>query len=169
MPACVGFLLVDSSGAVLSANAEGLRIFRYPRALQDQADLKQVAKKMIGTLLVAPPNVSRRAGWSTELVSGTRRYRCRAIPLAVQEEGYTAILIERAPSKPLALDDLCDEHHLTRREQETVMLLARGLTNRQIAARMGVSVNTVKAFIRLVMLKLGVTTRAGILGRLVED
>jgi DNA-binding NarL/FixJ family response regulator len=45
-----------------------------------------------------------------------------------------------------------------------VTLLARGLTNKEIGARMGVSVNTVKAFIRSVMLKLGVTTRAGIVG-----
>jgi DNA-binding CsgD family transcriptional regulator len=56
--------------------------------------------------------------------------------------------------------------HLTPREQETVRLLANGFTNKEIAARMGVSVNTVKAFLRSVMLKLGVTTRAGIVGRL---
>jgi DNA-binding CsgD family transcriptional regulator len=49
-----------------------------------------------------------------------------------------------------------------------VALLANGLTNKEISARMGVSVNTVKAFVRSVMLKLGVTTRAGIVGRLVQ-
>lgn len=168
-PACLGFLLVDSAGAVLSANAEALRIVRYPGARQDQAELKQIVKKIIDALLVAAPSVSRPAEWFTHLKSGTRRYRCRAIPLALQEEGHMAILIERAASKPPALAGLCDKHHLTSRERETVRMLARGLTNKQIAARMGVSVNTVKAFIRLVMLKLGVTTRAGILGRLVEE
>jgi len=47
-----------------------------------------------------------------------------------------------------------------------VTLLANGLTNKEISARMGVSVNTVKAFMRSVMLKVGVTTRAGVVGRL---
>jgi DNA-binding NarL/FixJ family response regulator len=60
------------------------------------------------------------------------------------------------------------EYRLTPREQETVTLLANGFTNKEISARMGVSVNTVKAFIRSVMLKVGVRTRAGIVGRLLH-
>jgi DNA-binding NarL/FixJ family response regulator len=63
---------------------------------------------------------------------------------------------------------LFDEYHFTPREQETAALLARGLTNKEIAARMGVSVNTVKAFIRLVMLKVGASTRTGIVSRLTQ-
>jgi hypothetical protein len=49
VPGRVGFLLVDSSGVVLSANAEALRIVHYSRALQKQAELKQIVTKMIGT------------------------------------------------------------------------------------------------------------------------
>ncbi len=77
-----------------------------------------------------------------------------------------AALTERHASERRAQVGSCAEHRLTPREQETVTLLANGLTNKEISARMGVSVNTVKAFIRSVMLKVGVTTRAGVVGRL---
>jgi DNA-binding CsgD family transcriptional regulator len=56
---------------------------------------------------------------------------------------------------------------LTRREQETIQLLLQGLTSKEIAERMGISPNTVKAFLRLVMVKMGVSTRSGIVGKIV--
>jgi DNA-binding NarL/FixJ family response regulator len=77
-----------------------------------------------------------------------------------------AALTERASWERRAHLGSRAEHRLTPRERETVTLLTSGFTNKEISERMGVSVNTVKAFIRSVMLKLGVTTRAGIVGRL---
>ncbi len=124
--------------------------------------------RSIGKLVAGSPHVSSRAEWSTQLTSGRRRYRCRAIPVALQGQRHTVLLIERTSSKLSALSHSVDEYHLTPREQETATLLAKGLTNKKIAARMGVSVNTVKAFIRFVMLKVGVSTRTGIIGRLAQ-
>ncbi len=49
---------------------------------------------------------------------------------------------------------------LSRREQEILALLADGLVNKQIAARLGISTNTVKTHLELLFDKLGVTTRA---------
>ena len=54
---------------------------------------------------------------------------------------------------------------LTPREQETLELLAIGLTNKEIADRMKISANTVKSFLKLLMIKMGVSTRSGIVGR----
>ena len=56
--------------------------------------------------------------------------------------------------------------HLTPREQETIQLLMEGLTSKEIAERMKISPSTVKAFLRLVMVKMGVSTRSGIVGKL---
>jgi DNA-binding NarL/FixJ family response regulator len=78
-----------------------------------------------------------------------------------------AVVIERAVGRQRGHGTTGKEPSLTPRERQTVTLLADGLTNKEIATRMGVSVNTVKAFIRSVMLKLEVTTRAGIVGRIV--
>lgn len=49
---------------------------------------------------------------------------------------------------------------LSRREQEILALLADGLVNKQIAARLGISTNTVKTHLELLFAKLGVATRA---------
>lgn len=49
---------------------------------------------------------------------------------------------------------------LSKREHEILALLADGLVNKQIAARLGISTNTVKTHLELLFEKLGVTTRA---------
>jgi DNA-binding CsgD family transcriptional regulator len=65
------------------------------------------------------------------------------------------------------LHDLLLQFDLTPREQEAVMLLVEGLTSKEIAQRMKISPNTVKAFLRLVMVKMDVSTRSGIVGKIV--
>ena len=63
--------------------------------------------------------------------------------------------------------EVSERFGLTSREQETVQFLLEGLTSKEIAQRMKISPNTVKAFIRLVMVKMGVSTRSGIIGKIV--
>jgi hypothetical protein len=48
-----------------------------------------------------------------------------------------------------------------------VEFLLQGLTSKEIATRMQISPNTVKAFVRLVMVKMKVSTRSGITGKVV--
>lgn len=59
----------------------------------------------------------------------------------------------------------CD---LSRREREVLTLLARGLANREIAARMFISTATVKFHTRSILAKLGVSTRAQAIVRAYE-
>jgi len=49
---------------------------------------------------------------------------------------------------------------LSRREQQVAALICRGYTNRQIAARLGVSPDTVKIYVRNVLRKFGLRGRA---------
>ena len=44
--------------------------------------------------------------------------------------------------------------------------LLRGLTSKEIGQEMSISPNTVKAFLRSAMTKMGVSTRAGLIGRI---
>ena len=48
---------------------------------------------------------------------------------------------------------------LARRESETIVLLAQGLSNQEIARRMCVSINSVKGYIRSAYRKMGVDSR----------
>jgi DNA-binding CsgD family transcriptional regulator len=69
---------------------------------------------------------------------------------------------ERRGGSPLSglLDhDTASAPVLTRREREVLALLADGFGNKQIAARLGISTNTVKTHLELLFEKLDVSTR----------
>jgi len=100
--------------------------------------------------------------------SGKRRYRCRVFVLARSgkaAQATTAVLLERLAPGSRDLSAVAKQFRLTLREQETVELLTLGLTSKEIASRMNISPNTVKAFFRMVMTKMAVSTRAGIVGK----
>jgi putative toxin-antitoxin system antitoxin component (TIGR02293 family) len=67
------------------------------------------------------------------------------------------------------IDVLARQYHLTDREQEALRGIAMGSTGKELAARMGVSPTTVKAFIRLIMIKMGSSTRAELVARLARE
>jgi DNA-binding CsgD family transcriptional regulator len=60
---------------------------------------------------------------------------------------------------------LVQQFKLTPREREALLLVAEGLTSKEIACRMNISTHTVRAFLHLIMIKLGVSTRSGIVGK----
>ena len=64
---------------------------------------------------------------------------------------------------------MAKQYNLTSRELQAVELLTDGLRSKEIALRMQISPNTVKTFLRLVMLKMGVSTRSGIVRRVFEQ
>jgi DNA-binding CsgD family transcriptional regulator len=76
-------------------------------------------------------------------------------------------MLERRSNEAAKLNEMSERFGLTAREQETVKYLLEGLTSKEIAQRMKISPNTVKAFLRLVMVKMSVSTRSGIIGRIV--
>ena len=78
----------------------------------------------------------------------------------------TAVLLERAPSEPVPLSQVCQQFNLTQREQEVLVHLLQGIRNKEIADRMRISSNTVRAFLRLIMIKTGVSSRSAIVGKI---
>lgn len=81
-------------------------------------------------------------------------------------EGQSMALEAAAEIARRALDDQVDAPHdagadgLTRREREVAALLARGLTNRQIAEQLVIAERTAEMHVSNVLGKLGVSTRA---------
>ncbi|MGA2981862.1 MAG: LuxR C-terminal-related transcriptional regulator [Terriglobales bacterium] len=106
-----------------------------------------------------------------EFKSGKRRYICKSFQVACNGNNSLqpafAVLLERdAASSHSTLADMCAQFDLTQREGETVEFLLQGLTSKEIGTRMQISPNTVKAFIRLVMVKMKVSTRSRIVGKI---
>jgi DNA-binding CsgD family transcriptional regulator len=58
--------------------------------------------------------------------------------------------------------------NFSQREKQAVELLLLGLSNKEIANRMNISPNTVNTFFRLIMIKMGVSSRSGILARMIR-
>jgi DNA-binding CsgD family transcriptional regulator len=84
-------------------------------------------------------------------------------------EPMIAIILHKYFNVDDAVMAAAAEYSLTEREQEVFRGILMGETNKELAARMQRSPNTVKAFTRLIMIKMGVTTRAGLAGKLLND
>jgi DNA-binding CsgD family transcriptional regulator len=102
--------------------------------------------------------------------SGKRLYQCRAVRVNAiagdDSKSSLAVFLERGTSGSIPLAQIAEKFKLTARERDVLRCLSEGgLTTKEIAVRIGISPNTVKAFLRLIMLKMGVTTRSGILGK----
>src|SRR5262245_12798802 len=68
--------------------------------------------------------------------------------------------VRRVRSTPDAIREGEQHAVLNNREREILELLSEGLGNKQIAARLGISTNTVKTHLELLFEKLDVSTRA---------
>ena len=68
--------------------------------------------------------------------------------------------VQEAAGEGMVSRDVVDHVLLTGREREILGLLADGMGNKQIAARLGISANTVKTHLELLFDKLDVSSRA---------
>lgn len=64
--------------------------------------------------------------------------------------------------------DFATRRPFTLRESEVLRGVCRDLLNKEIAEQLGISENTVRAFVRQLFLKTGVRTRAGLVTTAVE-
>jgi DNA-binding CsgD family transcriptional regulator len=148
-------------------NDEAVAVLAYPNARKSvQAAEKHLSDKFKS--LYSNRSGALISSSVTKITSGRRSYRCSMFPMTASfhhvEQSMTAILIQRNSQYP-DMQVVADSFSLSQREREVVGLLAQGLTTKEIAQRMGISPNTVKVFVRLVMAKTNVTTRSGVLGK----
>jgi DNA-binding CsgD family transcriptional regulator len=112
------------------------------------------------------------SGRTLHFLIGRRKYRCRSYLLRPKHSTLKPLIVavhfdtEELTSDPIG--PITAEYGLTDREQESLRGIALGLSNKELADRMGISPNTAKAHVRLVMLKLGVTTRGAILSKILD-
>jgi DNA-binding CsgD family transcriptional regulator len=162
-----GLILLGPANAQVSCNVEALRILAYPNGSVNAKKVPSLIGEKLPNLMRSRPGLDNEREIS-ELVSGRRRYLCSRYSLDMhgpQALRTTAILLERAGSPDVTMYELCNRFHLTSRERQAVSFLVKGMTSKEIAQEMGISPNTVKSFLRLVMTKAGVSTRAGLIGR----
>ena len=165
-----GILLVDATSLKPCAfNSEVLKILAYPA---DPGGLKHVNSFLAQVIKAHLIRRNKKVlSFTSELPSGKRKYQCRFFRLEKQLNSWSspiALVFERHLSSDGALLQVAREFNLTPREQQTVQLLLGGLTSKEIAVQMNVSPNTVKTFLHLVMVKMGTSTRSGVLSKLFD-
>ncbi len=162
----MGLLLLDASFEPLYANDDVVELLAYPKSPREIGSLDGFVAEQIRSVIF-----NDRSSPAPEFLSGKRRYRCQAFSVksnSADPSDATVVLFERGPRESIDVAQIAAQYHLTERERETVGFLVEGLTSKAIAGHMNISPNTVKAFIRLVMVKMGVSTRSGIVGKIVK-
>ena len=165
-----GFLLMDTSLTPISFNEEAIQILSYPDNLANPRRPGIFLAGKIRSILINQ-QCSSESPFVTEFRSGRRRYVCRAFLLGSNAKAPSqpslAVLLERRPSEVIALSQVSQQFNLTRREREALGHLLQGLSGKEIANRMNISPNTVKAYLRLIMSKMGVSSRSAIFGKVI--
>ncbi|MFF4487745.1 LuxR C-terminal-related transcriptional regulator [Streptomyces sp. NPDC001544] len=129
--------------ARLLAYAEAIRL-RYGTVTDDRAAVGVLTERLTRNVGAAP----------------LRRLRRDAEQISLYDALVAALLVPPPAPEPSARAgaQVCP-YELTRRQYEIALLVAEGLTNRQIARRLGISEWTVTNHLRVVMQKLDCTSR----------
>jgi DNA-binding CsgD family transcriptional regulator len=165
-----GFLLMDSLLSPVLFNTEAIEILSYPDKLGNltHSDVL-VAAKVRSNLL--SKQVREESSFVNEFWSGRRRYFCRAFFVDSYAKDLsrpcTAVLLERGLCGLASLPQVSQQFNLTQREREALKYLLQGLTTKAIANRMNISPNTVKALLRMIMIKTGVSSRSAMVSKII--
>ena len=167
-----GFLLLDSSLNPISFNAEAIQILGYPDAFGSMRSSELLLAGKIRANLMSR-QLSGESPFVTEFRSGRRHYFCRTFLVGSHAKDPSlpsiAVLLERGPSGFVSLSKVSQQFNFTEREREVLEYLLQGLNSKAIANRMNISPHTVKAFLRLIMIKTGVSSRLAVMGKIIMN
>jgi DNA-binding CsgD family transcriptional regulator len=162
-----GFVLLNSYLKPVFINQLAVDILSYPQKL-DTRSQEGFLTTRIRSLFFAAESANVPGSVIT-FPSGRRIYEGRAYCVNALAKGDTqvsiAILLQRRSSKVAALNTVSERFNLTTREQQVLQYISHGLTTKEIAVGLEISPNTVKNFVRMIMVKMGVSTRSGIVGK----
>jgi DNA-binding CsgD family transcriptional regulator len=153
------YALLDGLASVAAAMEEGklaARLLGAAETIRTQAGARLIPV-LAPMIAQAEERAVERIGRSTfdaELEAGRRLSRDDAIRLGLGQPAE-----DRNGSRPVAALPL-----LGRREADVARLIADGLSNKQIGARLFISERTVDSHVRSILNKLGVNSRAQIAG-----
>jgi DNA-binding CsgD family transcriptional regulator len=161
-----GLLLIDANGQLIISNREAAKILAYPDAEPNFESLS----RLLGEKLNAAKLVN--SDESQEFVSGRRLYICHLSELDIgfgASNRVRAVIMTRKRLVQIEQTRLLEKFSMTPRECETVNWLLRGMSGKEIAAKMDISPHTVKVFIRQIMVKMNVSSRVEIVAKVLNS
>ena len=162
----------DASGVLMIA-ANGREQFRTPAA---DAWINLLQQTEVGGEGYLPGAVSAAVAALRAGLDGVRHAKVRAWtpagPLRVEatpgdDRGTVSVVL--TPERPLVPPELPAVWPMTQAERRVLELLVRGLSNREIAAELHLSVNTIQTHLAHAYEKLGVRNRGQLLARFFHE
>jgi DNA-binding CsgD family transcriptional regulator len=165
-----GLILIDSSFTPIACNQEGAAILTYPHKPNAQRiDTLSVPQEILDE--IRRHRLVRSLSVVIPFPAGRREYICHAFPVNFctwSTQPIFALVLQRNSSADETVYRMAAQFNLTEREREALQGVSVGLSSKELAERMQISPNTVKAYLHLVMVKMGVSSRAGIVAKILE-
>ena len=156
----VGIVLLDLS----------LHLLAFDRGAAEMFGKESIPHEFMDVLRQSKPGDPAGAKMGFRL--GKHDYTCRLYLLewgkGNPQNPLVVVHLERDAASYDAVTEVGSEYRLTDREHEVLKEIAAGLTSKEVAQRMNISPNTVKVFLRMIMMKMGVSTRSGVIAKLLE-
>jgi DNA-binding CsgD family transcriptional regulator len=164
-----GLLLFGIDGQVVDQNQLLQQVLaKDPERLRVIAHAKRIASNI--TIALKHPNQIGASPYRTtgeaRTVTGCYRFAATLIREPLTLRPFVAVVVQRASTTPFTSAELASQFHLTTREVEVAELLRLGLSGRQIATNLGISINTSRRHTERVLGKMGVHSRAVAASRL---
>jgi DNA-binding NarL/FixJ family response regulator len=140
--------------ALVGAHHERVDGSGYHRGARDPGRLAVLLATADAYQAMGEDRAHRRA-----LVAAQRRAALRAEAEQGRLPQWAVDAVLAGPGEPVPRPAAGSPVALTSREREVLALVARGQTNRAIAANLGIAAKTVNAHLEHIFTKLGVTTR----------
>ena len=160
-------LMYDGSGGLVHANPRAAELFGMPGSAGPGAQVRTEAQRIAWSLAAAAQRSNAAASTNTpalrEVRADGRVYRLRGTLATGWMPGDEAGVLVTAAFElvtPLTDAELRSRYGLSAREVEVARLVATGLSNQEVAERLGVSYFTARNHVERVLSKLGVANRS---------
>ena len=157
-------ILLDRSLRIVAFDRRAASIFKPPTSSHEAFSVPSLPREFLNNIRNC--KFSDLSSLRLSLHIGNTEYICRAYPLQWLErlasQPIVAVYLTKVPALEDIVRDCALKYQLTKREEQVLNGMALGLTSKTIAARMKISPNTVKVHLSQIMIKLRVSSSAGV-------
>jgi DNA-binding NarL/FixJ family response regulator len=162
-----GLILLDSACTIIALDRgaatilKGYRPRKGQRAYTIQPNIVETVQRL------SDPSCQEHV-----LRIGFDEFTCHSYELESHDaslpQSLVALLLEKHCKARDTIDEVGAQYGLTKREQQAVRGLSMGLSTKVLAAEMNIKPSTLRAFLRLIKIKMGAPTRAEIMVKILR-
>lgn len=164
----VGLVLMDISLRVIAIDSGAMAILRGRNKPQESTH-PLLPKEIVAMMATRDPHDLSSAKSALHIGSVEYNVRTYFLEATTRFPAMIVLHLERVCSTTDAISAIAAKYSLTEREKETLWGISMGLSSKELATRMKISPNTVKVFLRLIMIKMGVASRGAVIAQILQN